>query len=300
MNDQLEPPRGSSGPPTGRLARLGSSATAAVAFVAGLATAAIALVLSIALAAAAPPTLSVRDMEATVDRVLASQVPGPAWSQLVYDAIVPSLVLVETDRSGADPEREAGREAQSERARDSDRPTQGIGTAVVVTAAGDVLTALHVVEGSESITLTYADGSTTTATVAVAQPENDIAVLRPDFVPATVTPATLGNPGLLRVGGEAYVVGNPYGLVGSMSSGVISGLDRTFRHPQGGQLLEGLIQFDAAVNPGNSGGPLLNRAGHVTGIVTALLNPNADSSFAGIGLAVPIDVAGGAAGMPPY
>jgi S1-C subfamily serine protease len=296
MNDQLEPQRGSSGPPDGWLARSGSSATAIVAFAAGIGTAIVALVLIVAIAAPAPPSLSVRDMEATVDRVLASQVPGPAYSQLVYDAIVPSLVLVETDRS------DGGAEGESENGRDREggaRRAQGIGTAVVVTAAGDVLTALHVVEGSGVITLTYADGSTTTASVAASQPENDIAVLRPDVVPASVVPATLGNPGLLRVGGEAYVVGHPYGLVGSMSGGVISGLDRTFRHPQAGQVFEGLIQFDAAVNPGNSGGPLLNRAGHVTGIVTALLNPTEDSSFAGIGLAVPIDVAGGAARQPP-
>jgi S1-C subfamily serine protease len=298
MNDQLEPQRGSSGPPDGWLARSGSSATAIVAFAAGIGTAIVALVLIVAIAAPAPPTLSVRDMEATVDRVLASQVPGPAFSQLVYDAIVPSLVLVETDRSDGRSQDEGA--AQNRRNRVGARPAQGVGTAVVVTAAGDVLTALHVVEGSGVITLTYADGSTTTASVAASQPENDIAVLRPDVVPASVVPATLGNPGLLRVGGEAYVVGHPYGLVGSMSGGVISGLDRTFRHPQAGQVFEGLIQFDAAVNPGNSGGPLLNRAGHVTGIVTALLNPPEDSSFAAIGLAVPNDVAGAAAGLPPY
>lgn len=256
---------------------------------------AIVLLLAVSLSTPTSEPLSLRDMEATVDRVLASQVPGPAYSQLVYNAIVPSLVLVETDRSDpdavTDPDAAPG---------DGEGSPQGIGAAVVVTSAGDVLTALHVIEGSRAIELTFADGSTSSASVVAAQPENDIAVLRPDTPPETIVPATLGNPARLRVGSEAYVVGHPFGLVDSMSSGVISGLDRTFRLPDGGQVFDGLIQFDAAVNPGNSGGPLLDRAGHVTGIVTALLNPNKDRSFAGIGLAVPINVAGGAAGLPDY
>jgi S1-C subfamily serine protease len=81
---------------------------------------------------------------------------------------------------------------------------------------------------------------------------------------------------------------------------VVSGLDRSFRSPQGKQVMTGLIQFDAAVNPGNSGGPLLDRGGRVVGIVTALVNPTDQRVFIGIGLVVPIDVAGGAAGLPPY
>lgn len=287
MNGPHEPQRGSSESPEGKLARFSASRGMAAAFGAGIGIGAVALLLVVTLAAPAPQSLSVRDMEATVNRVLASQVPGPAYSQLVYDAIVPSLVLVETDRADPDARRGA-------------RRAQGIGTAVVVSQAGDVLTALHVVAGSDSIELTFADGSTSTASVVGTQPENDIAVLRPDELPELIVPATLGNPNGLRIGSEAYVVGHPYGLVGSMSSGVISGLERTFREPGGDQVFEGLIQIDAAVNPGNSGGPLLDRAGRVTGIVTALLNPTEDKSFIGIGLAVPIDVAGGAAGLPPY
>jgi S1-C subfamily serine protease len=95
-------------------------------------------------------------------------------------------------------------------------------------------------------------------------------------------------------------MGSPFGLGGSLSVGVISALDRSFTVPETGQTLHGLIQIDAAVNPGNSGGPLLDRNGHVIGIVTALINPTDDDVFIGIGLAVPIDVAGGAAGLPPY
>jgi S1-C subfamily serine protease len=259
--------------------------------------AAIALLVGAILVAALPagtPQLTERDVRATVQRALASQVPGPPFSALVYEAIMPSIVLVRADRPG-DPDR-----LDADASPQADSPTEGIGTGVVVAAGGEVLTAWHVIDGSSVIELTYADGTTSDALVIAARPEDDIAVLRPLRQPETVVPATLGNPNAVRIGNEAYVVGHPYGLVGSLSSGVISGLDRTFRRPDTGRSLSGLIQVDAAVNPGNSGGPLLNRSGHVTGVVTALLNPSRDDVFIGIGLAVPIDVAAGAAGMPAY
>ena len=109
----------------------------------------------------------------------------------------------------------------------------------------------------------------------------------------------LGNPNAMRVGDEAYVVGNPYGLYSSMSAGVISGFNRTFQPVNTNLNLKGLIQIDAAVNPGNSGGPLLNRDGEVIGIVEGLVNPTNQDFFVGIGFAIPINVAGGAAGLPP-
>lgn len=230
-----------------------------------------------------PTPITAADVRRTVEQALASQVPDPAYSVPVYAVIRPSLVLVQTRRADA-----AG----------DDQP--GLGSAVVVDAQGSVLTAYHVVDGASSIELTFADGTRTAAQVVSAQPENDIAVLQPDRLPDILVPATIGNARALPIGSEAYVVGNPFGLVGSLSAGVISGFERTFRVPDTDRLLSGLIQVDAAVNPGNSGGPLVNRAGHVVGIVTALLNPTRDEVFVGIGLAVPIDVAGGAAGLPPY
>jgi S1-C subfamily serine protease len=111
-------------------------------------------------------------------------------------------------------------------------------------------------------------------------------------------PAVLGNPRSVQVGSEAFVLGNPFGLAGSFSAGVVSGLNRTFNLPNGTQL-QGLIQVDAAINPGNSGGPLVNRYGQVIGIVSGIVNPTTQDVFIGIGFAVPIDVAGGAAGLPP-
>lgn len=132
------------------------------------------------------------------------------------------------------------------------------------------------------------------------QPEHDIAVVRAEQPPAALVPATLGNPASIRQGSEAYALGSPFGLYGSVSAGVISGLNRSFTMRDSGRTLTGLIQIDAAVNPGNSGGALVDRDGRLIGIVTALVNPTSEDVFIGIGLAVPINVAGGAVGLPPY
>jgi S1-C subfamily serine protease len=164
----------------------------------------------------------------------------------------------------------------------------------VINAAGAVLTALHVVDGATRIQLGFADGTTSGATVLVTKPESDIAVLAPDRLPDLVVPAVMAGPP--PVGDAVYAVGNPLGLTHSLTAGVVSATDRSI--PTGRGQLSGLIQFDAAVNPGNSGGPLLNRAGQVVGIVTALANPANQDFFVGIGFAVPIATAGGAAGGP--
>ena len=222
-------------------------------------------------------------MDQQVAEALASATPGPALSAQVYQAVVPSLVLIRASHPGTDAKNETD-----------------LGSGVVVTDRGDILTSLHVVANANSIELTFADGTTSSARIVSEQPENDIAVIQADRPPAQLVPAVLGNPASVRVGDEAFVVGNPFGLSGSMSSGVISGLDRSFKEREGAQTLTGLIQIDAAVNPGNSGGPLVDRSGRVIGIVAALVNPTDDDVFIGIGLAVPIDVAGGAAGLPAY
>jgi S1-C subfamily serine protease len=229
------------------------------------------------------PVLTPNDVDRRVAQALASVTPAPATSELVYRAVAPSLVLIETIAPGPTSSDEGG-----------------IGSGVVVDLQGDILTSLHVVGGASRIDVTFADGTTSPAQIVAQRPENDIAVIRAVKPPARIIPAVLGNPGSVRPGSEAFAVGNPFGLAGSVSAGVVSGLDRTVTLPATGQELHGLIQIDAAVNPGNSGGPLLNRDGQVIGIVTALLNPTKDDVFVGIGLAVPIDVAGGAAGLPAY
>ena len=217
-----------------------------------------------------PATL---DVEAAVEEVLESQTPAPDISAQVYQVILPSLVIVQTDKVGNDEE------------------GFGIGSGVVVNDDAQVLTAYHIVEGSSEIKLAFSDGTNTTATVATAEPDRDIAVLTPAELPGLVLPATIGSSSGMRVGDVVFAVGNPLGLVGSLSAGVVSGLDREFRPSDKEEPLSGLIQFDAAVNPGNSGGPLVNRRGQVVGIVSGLINPTGDDFFVGIGFAVPIEQA---------
>ncbi len=253
----------------GRLRRLRSGARKAFPFVAGVLAAFIGLFLY-NLAFPGPKPLSTQDVSDTVNKVLASATPMPAYSELVYQVIQPSLVLIQTKVTGKD-----GKEGN------------GLGSGVVVDDMGDILTSLHVVDGASEIQITFADGTKSGAQITTSQPDHDIAVLRADKPPAKLYPATLGNPNSMQVGDEAYAFGNPFGLYGSMSAGIISGFDRSFQPTNAPQKLTGLIQIDAAVNPGNSGGPLLDSAGRVIGVNTAILSPS--GAYAGIGFAVPID-----------
>ena len=251
-----------------------------------LAAGAVALLLVVAAVLA----LTTRDSKPALDeagvRTIASDVvkkavqdlqSQPATSAVVYQHILPSLVEIEAEH----PE---GKEDAT-----------GLGAGVIINARGSILTALHVVEGADSIRVSFVDGTKSPASVISTDPKNDIAVLAPERNPEVIVPAVLGGGG--AVGDEAYAVGHPLGYIGSLSAGVISGLDRSVKVGDD-KTLSGLIQFDAAVNPGNSGGPLLNRGGEVIGIVTALANPSRDGHFLGIGFAVPIGAAGGAANAP--
>lgn len=159
-----------------------------------------------------------------------------------------------------------------------------LGTGVIVADDGAILTANHVVSAARSITVTFADGTVASASVASADKTTDIAVLIPAKLPRVVVPATLG--GGAAIGDAVVAVGNPLGLTDSVSSGVVSGLDRSADTDTGKRT--GLIQFDASVNPGSSGGPLLDDRGMVIGIVVALADPGGRDAFAGIGFAVPI------------
>ena len=230
-----------------------------------------------------PKPLTSKDMKEIANQVLASATPAPAYSSRVYQIIRPSLILIQT--TGVD---EKGKEQY------------GLGSGVIVNDAGNILTSLHVVANSKEIKLTFADGTQANGSIVTAQADQDIALLEADQLPAAFLPATLGNPNAMRVGDEAFAVGNPFGLYGSMSAGVISGFNRTFHPENSDQELKGLIQIDTSVNPGNSGGPLVNRYGHVVGIVTGLVNPTGQDVFIGIGFAVPITTAGGAMGSPLY
>jgi S1-C subfamily serine protease len=208
-------------------------------------------------------------------KAAASQIESaPSVAATVYSHARAGLVLIEVGRP---------------------RAAGDLGSGFIIDSNGEIMTALHVVTGRGEIKVVFADGTTSTASIVSADPSDDIAVLMATKLPAVIVPEVLG--GAADVGDEAFAVGNPIGLVGSLSAGVISGLDRTFA-PKGGHAFKGLIQFDAAVNPGSSGGPLLNAKGQVIGIVEGLANPSGADNFAGIGFAVPIATAGGSAGAP--
>jgi S1-C subfamily serine protease len=214
---------------------------------------------------------------------MASATPPPSIASRVYDRIAPSIVLISTQRTGQD-----------------GKTDQYSGTGVIVDESGSILTSLHVVKDAREIKIIFYDNTETTAAIAAQDANQDTAVLRPRGLPALVVPAVLGSPGALNVGDEVFAVGNPYGLRHSLTAGVVSGLGRSVRSPKTGASMTNLIQFDAAVNPGNSGGPLLNRDGEVVGIVSILLNPTDQEVFIGIGFAVPIETAGGVGGPIPF
>jgi S1-C subfamily serine protease len=237
--------------------------------------------------APAPPTAADVDraVQRGIEQAQEAERNVPPEATTAYRMITPSLVTVTTERPGGGTTEGPG----------GGTVETGLGSGVVVNADGSVLTALHVVDGADRIQVEFADGTRAAATVTAARPEHDIAVLAVDGLPEVVVPAVLAGPP--PVGDAVFAVGNPLGLQRSLTAGVVSAVDRTITAPRG-PALGGLIQFDAAVNPGNSGGPLLNRAGQVVGIVTALANPANQDFFVGVGFAVPIATAGGAAGGP--
>ena len=183
---------------------------------------------------------------------------------------------------------------------DDEEIEQGVGTGVVIIDKGVILTNLHVVAGSDRIKVTFFDGLESEATITGVQPENDLAVLQAQKIPDDMIAATMRSTSDLAPGDKVMAVGFPFGIGPSASGGVVSGLKRSFRSPEGKQEMNNLIQFDAAANPGNSGGPLVTMDGEVVGIVTAILNPTPARTFIGIGFAVPIENAAQAAGLPPF
>lgn len=245
-----------------------------------------------------PPQITRGDVTAAVDegitRAQEEARAQPPDAATAFRTIQPSLVVITTQLTGG---------ASPAPTPAPTRGASGLGAGTVVNADGTILTALHVVDGGGRIEVTFADGTRTPARITDQQPEKDIAVLSVERLPELVVPAVLG--GGVGIGDDVFAVGNPLGLTYSLSAGVVSALGRDITVDDGivgtrtGRQLQDLIQFDAAVNPGNSGGPLLNRAGQVVGVVTGLANPVEQAFFIGIGFAVPIESAGGAGGAPP-
>ena len=183
---------------------------------------------------------------------------------------------------------------------DNNEVETGVGTGVVILDKGVILTNLHVVLGAKKIGVVFADGLESEATVIGTQPEHDLAVLQAKTIPDDLQAATMRSTHDLMPGDRVVAVGFPFGIGPSVSDGVVSGLRREYRSPEGKRLLTNLIQFDAAANPGNSGGPLATMDGEVVGIVTGILNPTSQRVFIGIGFAVPIENAASAVGMSPF
>ncbi|MDB5803781.1 MAG: serine protease [Betaproteobacteria bacterium] len=175
-----------------------------------------------------------------------------------------------------------------------------IGSGVVIVDKGVILTNNHVIAGAKRVFVTFFDGMESEADLVAVFPENDLAVLRARKIPDDLPAATLGSSKRLKPGDEVVAVGFPFDIGPSVSTGVVSGLDREFRSPTGEHVLTHMIQFDAAANSGNSGGPLVTMDGEVVGIVTAILNPHGAGTFIGIGFAVTIEGAGSAVGIPPF
>lgn len=263
----------------------------------------------------APPAFNQDVADAAVFKTLESKVL-PSRAAKAAETIRPAVVLVRgfvdasPKRRGAKPKPKAFVPDPGSSANGDKKPKAleipegmeefGVGSGVVVVDNGTILTNLHVIRGTKLVRVVFHDGTESDAEVLGIHPENDLAVIKAKTIPDDLAAATLGSAGRLKPGDEVVAVGFPFGIGPSVSSGVVSGLEREFRSPKGERVLTKLIQFDAAANPGNSGGPLVTMQGDVVGIVTAILNPTEAGTFIGIGFAVTIGAAGNSLGMPPF
>jgi S1-C subfamily serine protease len=192
----------------------------------------------------------------------------------LYDSVRDSVVRITTGEIGADP---------------FSSPQEGLGSGIVIDSNGNILTNFHVVRGFDQVTVTFADGTTATADVVGRDPGNDVAMVNVKVSDASVLkPAKLGDSSAVKIGESVAAIGNPFGLDGTFTTGVISGTGRTLASSSTGRPIRNLLQTDTAVNPGNSGGALFNLRGEVIGINTAIENPNG-TGFVGVAYAVPID-----------
>jgi len=245
-----------------------------------------AVLLVLGLGGYAPPVapLTQEDIDKAVLHTLRTRAL-PSAAAKAYEVIRPSVVRVRGLARGDNRE---------------DLTETSVGSGVVIVDSGIILTSLHVVAGAERVAVVFADGHESDAIVVGARPEHDLAVIRATSLPDDIVAATLRSTQDLAPGDDVVAVGFPFGIGPSVSAGVVSGLRREYYSSQGERTLSNLIQFDAAVNPGSSGGPLVTAEGEVVGIVTSILNPTERSFFVGIGFAVPIENAASAAGTPPF
>jgi S1-C subfamily serine protease len=283
----------------------------------------------------APAPLTQWDIDNAVKYTLGNTPPGPAKTTVAAATIAPSVVRVDgylspehaaqlekqaeedarknhiklppdPDKDKADKDSKSAKNDKDNSTKTPDGKTDdehpdSTGSGVVIDETGAILTNLHVISSTDRWVVTFADGSKSEATLVNSQPENDLAVIKAKTDPDDLKPATLASTRDLNPGDMVVATGFPFGIGPSVSSGVVAGLKRSFIDPtdKTKPKMTNLIQFDAAVNPGNSGGPLVNRDGEVVGIVTAIYNPTGQHVFAGMSFAVPIENAATAAGENP-
>lgn len=164
-------------------------------------------------------------------------------------------------------------------------PRSSQGSGFIYDSQGHIITNNHVVENANEILVTFADGTEVTAKIVGTDPDSDLAVIKVETVTGSLQPILLGDSDSVKIGQLVVAIGNPFGLEGSMTTGIISGLGRLLPTAGQGFSIPDIIQTDAAINPGNSGGPLLNLEGEVIGVNTAIQSPS--RVFAGIGYAIP-------------
>lgn len=259
----------------------------------------------------AAPILTQADIDAAVIDTLENK-SLPSRAARAADSVRQSVVRVRAwgvNDPNAVPEARKGKPRAKPKppadaakgAKPAEEDPSGEGTGVVIVDDGTILTNLHVVFGAKRLSVVFFDGMESEAEFVGAHPDKDLAIIRAKKIPDDLPPATMGSSANLKPGDEVVVVGFPFGIGPSVSAGVVSGLNRTFAGPGEKRTpLSGLIQFDAAANPGNSGGPLVTMDGEVVGIVTAILNPTQARTFIGIGFATTMESAGAALGVPPF
>ena len=235
-----------------------------------------------------PQNLTQEDIDKAVEEAL-QKLPLPSQAARAAEAIRGSVVRVNGLTGNRDAAKDPLRYDES-----------GVGTGVVIVDTGLILTNFHVVHGQEKIRVTFAGGHVSDAQVVSVQPENDLAVIQAKTLPDDLKAATMRSTNDLMPGDMVVAVGFPFGIGPSVTAGVVSGLKREFQSQEGKRAIGNLIQFDAAANPGNSGGPLVTSEGEVVGIVTGILNPSGNRVWAGIGFAVPIESAATGAGLSPF
>jgi S1-C subfamily serine protease len=194
----------------------------------------------------------------------------------IYQQVDPAVVEITSTQQGRSPFSPSGTAA---------------GSGIVIDQQGTILTNYHVIADATNLEVTFSDDTTASATVVGTDPGNDLAIIRADVSGQKLTAATLGNSDAIRVGDPVLAIGQPFELEGTLTEGIVSAVGRTYSEGQGTRPIRNMIQTDAAVNPGNSGGPLIDCQGEVIGINTALDNPTGQDVNVGIAFAVPINTA---------